>query len=212
MKPIRLDPPPELSMPIGEAMFSQRAIRRLKPDPIEKAHLKILLDAASKAPNGGNYQPGRYLFLRERSSVETFGALYHEAWWAKRRDEGHAWTRREEIPDDSVFRMPALLADEMRNAPLIVLAFGLHAGMAHSVFPGMQNLMLAARALGIGSTLTTLHPQVIDRVYALFDVPEQAEFHGCIPLGYPRGRFGPTSRRPTNTTTYAERWNQPPPW
>ena len=212
MSDVRLDPPAELAMPIGEAMFSQRAIRRLKPDPISDAQLKILMDAASKAPNGGNIQPGRYLFLRERTNVEAFGELYHEAWWAKRRDEGRPWTQRDEIPEDSVFRMAALLADEMRDAPLIVLAFGIYPGMAHSVVPGMQNLMLAARALGIGSTLTTLHPQVMDRVYAMLDVPAKVEFHGCIPLGYPRGRFGPTSRRPTNTTTYAERWSQPPPW
>ncbi|MGE4651580.1 MAG: nitroreductase family protein, partial [Myxococcota bacterium] len=95
MTELRLDPAPELTMPIGEAMFTQRAIRRLKPDPVSDAHLKILVDAASKAPNGGNYQPGRFLVVRERARIEAFGALYHEAWWAKRRDEGRPWTRRE---------------------------------------------------------------------------------------------------------------------
>ena len=212
MTELRLDPAPELTMPIGEAMFTQRAMRRLKPEPVSDAHLKILVDAASKAPNGGNYQPGRFLVIRERTRIEAFGALYHEAWWAKRRDEGRPWTRREEIPGDSVFRMAALLADELAEAPVVVLAFALHAGMGHSVLPGMQNLMLAARALGIGSTLTTLHPQVMDRVYAMFGVPEDVEFHGCIPLGYPRGHFGPTSRRPSKETTYFDAWSQPPPW
>ena len=73
-------------------------------------------------------------------------------------------------------------------------------------------MMLAARALGIGSTFTTLHPQVMDRVYAMFEVPASVEFHGCIPFGYPRGRFGPTSRVPTSETTYFEIWSHPPPW
>jgi nitroreductase len=199
-------------MALGEAMFTQRAIRRLAGDPINDAHLKILMDAASKAPSGGNSQPARFLVIRERGRIKAFGKLYREAWWAKRRDEGRPWTRREEIPEDSVYRMGALLADEMCDAPVVVLAFGLYKGSGDSVLPGMQNLMLAARALGIGSTLTTLHPQVMHRVCEMFGVPDECEFHGCIPLGYPRGRFGPTSRLPTSETTFFDTWLQPPPW
>lgn len=199
-------------MALGEAMFTQRAIRRLSAQPISDAHLKILMDAASKAPSGGNLQPGRFLVIRERGRIEAFGALYREAWWAKRRDEGHNWTRREDIPTDTTYHMAALLADEMRDAPVVVLGFGLHQGSGNSVLPGIQNLMLAARALGIGSTFTTLHPQVMDRVYEMFGVPAEVEFHGCIPLGYPRGRFGSTSRTPTGETTFFDAWSRPPPW
>jgi nitroreductase len=212
MKEVRLDPPPELGLALGEAMFTQRATRRLRPDPISDAHLKLVLDAASKAPNGGNYQPGRFLVVRQRERLQAFGDLYREAWWAKRKDEGQPWTRREDIPADSVFRMAALLADEMRDAPVVVLGFGIYRGSGHSVLPGMQNLMLAARALGIGSVLTTLHPSVMGRVYELFGVPEETEFHGCIPLGFPRGRFGPTPRLPTSETTYFDDWSGSPPW
>ena len=211
MDMIRLEPPAELSMPIGEAMYTQRAIRRLDPDrPISDAHVKLMLDAASKAPNGGNTQPARFLVIRSRERIRAFGALYHEAWWAKRRDE-LGWTGWDDIPADSVYRHAARLADEIADAPLVILAFGV-AGAANSVLPGVQNLLLAARALGIGSTFTTLHPQVMERVYALLDVPEDAQFHGCLPLGYPRGRFGTTARRPTAETTYWDRWGEPPPW
>ena len=80
------------------------------------------------------------------------------------------------------------------------------------MIPAVQNLMLAARALGIGSVPTTLHPTVMDRVRALLGVPAEAEFHLCIPLGYPRGRFGPTQRRPTYETTYLDRWGGSVPW
>ena len=70
MDMVRIGPSPELTMPIGEAMFSQRAIRRLDPDrPVSDEHLKILLDAASKAPNGGNEQPARYLVIRDRAQI-----------------------------------------------------------------------------------------------------------------------------------------------
>jgi nitroreductase len=213
MDMVRLDSPPELAMAIGEAMFSQRATRRLDPDrPLSDAQLQIILNAASKAPNGGNAQPARYLVIRDSDAICEFGKLYFEAWWAKRRD-AYGWTSKADIPENSVYRLPALLADEMVNAPTIILVYSEQSGVAaSSTFPGVQNLLLAARALGIGSVLTTLHPQVMDRVNAMFEVPEEMEFHCCIPIGYPRGKFGPTSRLPTSATTSWDRWGQPPPW
>jgi nitroreductase len=202
-----------LSMPIGEAMFSQRSIRRMKPDPIPTEELELILEAAVRAPNGGNRQPGRFLVLTDRDTIQKFGALYREAWWAKRRDEGRPWTRREEIPDaDRSYQWAARLADEIVDVPCIVLAFGVGRGTASSVIPAVQNLMLAARALGIGSVPTTLHATVMDRVNALLGIPDDAEFQLCIPLGYPRGKFGPTQRRPTHETTFLNRWGAPVPW
>ena len=100
-----------LTMPLGETMFTQRSIRRLRPDPIPTEDLRTLIEAASKAPNGGNRQPGRYIVLTNPDVIRQFGALYREAWWAKRRDEGQPWTSREEIPaNDRVHRGAARLA------------------------------------------------------------------------------------------------------
>ena len=213
MEMIRIEAPPELDMPIGETMFTQRAIRRLDSHrPIPETHLKIILDAASKAPSGGNAQPARFLVVRNKDRIREFGKLYHEAWWAKRRDE-YGWTGKDDIPPCSVYEMPSRLADEIVDAPAIILVLSVGGTqVAHSVFPAVQNLLLAARALGIGSVLTTLHAQVMERVYAMFDIPREVEFHCCIPLGYPRGRFGPTKRYPTSETTSWERWNAKPPW
>jgi nitroreductase len=213
MKMTYLEVPAALTVPIGEAMFTQRAIRRLRHDkPVSDTDLKIVLDAASKAPNGGNTQPARFLVVRDRDRIQAFGKLYHEAWWAKRRDE-YGWKGKTDIPEGSVYKMPALLADEMVDAPVVILAFTVgRPGGASSVFPAIQNLLLAARALGIGSVLTTLHADVMDRVYEMFNVPGDAEFHCCIPLGYPRGSFGPTRRFPTARTTGWNSWGTPPPW
>ena len=208
-----IEAPADLSMQIGDAMFTQRAIRRFQHDkPISDADLKTVLDAASKAPSGGNRQPARFLVVRDREKIREFGKLYHEAWWAKRRDE-FGWKDKSDIPEGSVFRMPALLADEMVDAPVVILAFAVGStGAGSSVLPPVQNLLLAARALGIGSVLTTLHADVMERVYRMFEVPEDAEFHCCIPLGYPRGRFGPTRRFPSAETTSWDTWGAPPPW
>jgi nitroreductase len=196
-----------LSMSVGEAMFSQRSIRRFRSDPIPMDDLHLILDAAVKAPNGGNRQPGRFLVLNEPEVIRQFGALYREAWWAKRRDEKQPWTSREQIPPEAKSQIAAArLADEIKDAPCIVLALTTVRGGASSIIPSVQNLMLAARALGIGSVPTTLHPTVMERVYALLGIPQEMEFHLCIPLGYPRGSFGPTQRKPAAEVTFLNRW------
>jgi nitroreductase len=202
-----------LTMPIGQAMFTQRAIRRLKPDPISREHLHILMEAAQKAPNGGNRQPARFLVIDDRAVIQEFAKLYREAWWSKRADEKQPWTRREDIPEhDKNHRAAARLADEIKDAPCIVLAFAENNGPANSVFPAVQNLMLAARALGIGSLPTTLHAKVMERVNALFKVPAGMAFHCCIPLGYPQGNFGPTRRKSSGEVTYFNTWGGKAPW
>ena len=72
--------------------------------------------------------------------------------------------------------------------------------------------MLAARALGIGSVPTTLHPKVMERFNAMFEIPSDVSFHFCVPLGYPQGTFGPNRRRPTSETTFLDRWGASVPW
>jgi nitroreductase len=203
-----------LGMPVGEALFTQRSIRRFRPDPIPVADLRLLFEAAVRAPNGGNRQIGRFLVVTDRARLAEFGALYHEAWWAKRRDE-FGWTGPEDIPPDALnYRAAAGLADHMRDVPCVVLALAEPPGWANSVLPACQNLMLAARALGIGSIPTTLHPTVMPRVYALFDIPTELTFHFCIPLGYPAegARFGGSRRRPIRETVFLDRWGAPAPW
>jgi nitroreductase len=204
----------KLSMPVGEAMFTQRSIRRFKPDPIPSDVLHLLIEAAVRAPNGGNRQVGRFLVLTDRAKIREFGALYREAWWAKRHDEGHAWKTRDEIPaHEKNHRSAAGLADHMKDVPCVVFALAANSGPPNSVIPAAQNLMLAARALGIGSVPTTLHPTVMDRFREMFGIPKDVAFHFCIPLGYPaEGKFGGSVRRPTSETTYVDRWGSPVPW
>lgn len=197
-----------LSMPLGDAIFSQRSIRRFKPDPIPIDDIHLMIEAAVKAPNGGNLQLARFLVVTDGSLIRQFGALYREAWWAKRRDEG--FSGADDLPKR--FEPAARLADEIVDAPCIVFALALHNGPADSVIPAVQNLMLAARALGIGSVPTTLHPTVMDRFYAMFGIPDDVGFHFCVPLGYPQGKFGPNVRKPTAETTFLDRWDAPVPW
>jgi nitroreductase len=202
-----------LSMPLGEAIFTQRSVRQFKIDPISVADLHLIVEAAVRAPNGGNSQPARFLVVTDRRRIQDFGALYHEAWWAKRRDEKRGWTKREDIPpEEKGYRAASELADTIGQVPAVVFAFTQPPGAANSVLPACQNLMLAARALGIGSIPTTLHAQVMDRFHAMFDIPKEMAFHFCIPLGYPAVKYGPPRRRPTAETTYLDRWGGRVPW
>jgi nitroreductase len=204
--------PARLSMPVGEAMFTQRSIRRFRHDPIPLEDIRLILEAGSRAPNGGNRQIARFLVVTDRTLIREFGKLYHEAWWAKRWDE-RRWTKLEDIPpEEKSYRAAAQLADEMTDAPCVVLALAVPPGAANSVIPACQNLMLAARALGIGSVPTTLHPRVMERAYALLGIPKEMSFHFAIPLGYPRGSFGGSRRLPTSETTFLNRWGAAPPW
>ena len=197
-----------LSMPLGEVIFTQRAIRRFRPDPIPLTDLRLIIEAAVRAPNGGNQQVARFLLVNDAATIREFGRIYYEAWWAKRYDEG--FEGREDLPPR--FHPAAALAGAMGEVPCIVFALAMHNGPADSVVPAVQNLMLAARAMGIGSVPTTLHPSVMARFHSMFGIPDDVGFHFCVPLGYPKGNFGPNVRRPTSETTFLDRWAAPVPW
>ena len=196
-----------LTMPLGETMFSQRAIRRVKPDPIPEDDLRDILEAAIRAPNGGNNQPWHFLVIRDPDLREELGVLYEEAWWAKRKDEGI--NGPEDIPPGKSTRRSAMqLSREIGQAPVIVLvcATSKSKGAMGSVIPATQNMLLAARALGIGGTITTLHEQVEERVHRLLAIPETAQVVYCVPLGYPKGNFGSVQRAPLAEVCSYERW------
>ncbi len=193
-------------MTLGEAIYSLRAIRRHKTDPIPDEDITAILDAAIQAPNGANMQLWHFLVVTNGDLRREFATLYKEAWWAKRHESG--WYKPEDLPE--VYRSPMRLADEIGDSPALIFVCTTVKGLeaANSIIPSVQNLLLAARSLGVGGTITTLHPTVDDRVHALFDIPDTAQVVYCIPLGYPRGNFGPVTRRPLDEVSSRERWGQ----
>jgi len=204
--------PDRLKMPLGEALFTQRSMRKLRPDPIPDEDIRLILEAAVKAPNGGNHQTARFLVVTDRQKIREFGELYREAWWAKRKDD-HGWSGPQDVPPGEKNYASAMgLADAMKDVPCVVFALTEPSGGANSVIPACQNLMLAAHALGIGSLPTTLHATVMDRFRALFAIPKELTFHFCIPLGYPAVKYGPSRRKPIEETTSWNLWGGRVPW
>ena len=196
------------AMSLGDAMFTQRAIRRFKPDPIPDDVLEDIMEATIRAPNGGNTQQWRFVIVKDEENRRKLGELYREAWWAKRADAG-IMGPEDLPPGKNSMQSARRLADEIGKTPVMVLicATAKGAQAAGSVIPSAQNMLLAARAFGIGGTITTLHPVVEERVHTLFGIPDDAQVVYCMPLGYPRGSFGSVQRKPLTEVCGVESWD-----
>ncbi len=194
-------------IPLGEAMFTQRAIRRFKKDPIPATVMEDIMQAAIRAPNGGNNQQWHFIVVQDAEKRRQLAELYREAWWAKRADAG-IMGPQDIPPGKSSMRSAMRMADEIGDAPAMVLVCATSRGAqaAGSVIPSAQNMLLAARAFGIGGTIATLHAVVEERVHALFNIPDTAQVVYCMPFGYPRGSFGPVTRLPLNEVCNYDRW------
>ena len=104
-------------------------------------------------------------------------------------------------------------ADHLGEAPALILvtAGGRRGAVESSVYPGVQNLMLAARSLGLGTTLTTIHQEREQEVKDLLGIPADQQTFALIPVGHPLGRWGEAKRRPVAEVAHWDRWGNPPP-
>ena len=197
-----MNPSERFPISLGEAIFTLRAIRRFKNEPIDNEIIKDILLSATQAPSGGNSQPWHFLVIKDKKQKQEFAELYHQAWWAKRADQGIY--KPEDIAENNKTTLSAMkLSDEIAPAPAIILicATAQGSGPMGSVIPAVQNLLLTARSLGIGGTITTLHPSVEDQVKSMFNMPENVQIVYCVPIGYPKGNFGPVQRKPLAEVT-----------
>jgi nitroreductase len=193
-------------------------MRRLKPDPVPGEHIKKLIWAATRAPSGGNRQGWRFLVVTDPEKRRGVGALYKEA-WDRYVSEGYT-ARPESLPpeqaasNERVLKSSQWLADHMGEVPVLIVVCSFQAdasvnqGVAAgaSIYPAVQNLMLAARALGLGTVLTTLHRWNEPRLRTLLGIPETVDTAALIPVGWPKGRFGPALRQPPEHVTYWDQW------
>ncbi|MFI5314961.1 MAG: nitroreductase family protein [Myxococcota bacterium] len=214
-------------MDLYEAMSTCRAVRKLRPDPIPDAVLARLVQAAVWAPTGGNVQPWRVVLVRDASAKLALGALYEKAWaeyaGGVRRSLGSLPEDRR-APHERTLAAGDYLAQHFAETPVVaVFCFDpkqmaiTDSGLARpsvvgggSVYPAVQNFLLAARAEGLGCVLTTLLCQREAAVKTLLDIPDGWGTCAAIPLGYPLRRgHGPLSRRATEKLAFADRWGAP---
>ncbi len=205
-------------MDFFEVVTTQRAMRRLQAEPIPEATLRRIMDAAICAPSGGNRQGWRFVVVRDAARRAQLGELYREAWGEllKTPYYSRAATAPPESPEGRIIASARHLAEHLGEAPVLVLAcIALDGGAAAtittgaSIYPAVQNLMLAARALGVGSCLTTIHKYRDGQVKALLGIPADVETAALIPLGVPLGKFGRPPRRPLDEVAFADGWGRP---
>ena len=197
-------------MDIFEAINTQRAMRRLKPDPVSDELIWKLLDAAVRAPSGGNRQPWNFIVVRDQATKKQIAEWYLDAW-----NKSYGLIREAAMANPATaktFASADYLANHLAEVPVFIIATVNNAGVAPvsppgaSVYPAVQNLMLAARALGLGTTLTTMHRANEEKVKQLLGIPDQVETMALIPVGWPRGKFGTGERLPTEKVVYWDKW------
>ena len=198
-----------------ETVTTQRAMRRLKPDPIPDAVLRQIMDATICAPSGGNRQGWSFLVIRDAARRVRLGELYREAWGELMKVPYYrgAAAAAPDSPEGKMLASARHLSEHLGEAPVLVLACIATDGRATittgaSIYPAVQNLMLAARALGVGSCLTTIHKYRDPQVKELLGIPADVETAALIPLGYPLGKFGRPPRRPVAEVVHADHWGQ----
>jgi len=202
-------------MDFFDVATSQRAIRRLKTDAIPDGVLRKIMDAAICAPSGGNRQNWNFVVVRDPAKRARLGELYREAWGELMKVPYYAGAAKEP-PDSPAGKMLASarhLGEHLGEAPVLILACVTVDGKptltsGASIYPAVQNIMLAARALGIGSCITTIHRFRDAQVKELLDIPADVETAALIPLGYPLGKFGRPPRRPLREVAFADRWGR----
>jgi nitroreductase len=221
---------------VFEAMHTARAVRRFKPDPVPEALITRILDAAIRAPSAGNAQNWAFVVVRDAEQRRKLGAIYRKAsdiasaMYAARGRPPHLseeqfrrlmtsgsflWDHMAEapvilVPCQTQPRLPspdtlppdirARFADEQRYVERI---------RGSSIYPAVQNVILACRALGLGTTITTNHIRCEDEVKAVLGVPDDVATFALMPIGYPLDKFGPVARRPVSEVTHADTWAQP---
>jgi nitroreductase len=208
-------------------------MRRLKPDPVPEAFLTQVLDAAIRAGSAGNAQNWHFVLVRDRDLRHKLGDIYAKA--SKIAAAMYAARGRPAHLTDAQFRRlmtsGAHLWAHMGDAPVILLpclrqpmvpppealpptmraAYQAELNYADrirgaSIYPAVQNVILACRALGLGTTITTNHLRCEDEVRALLGLPDDVHSFAMMPIGWPVDPFGPVSRRPLAEVVHADRW------
>jgi len=198
-----------------EIMRTTRSMRRLKSDPIPDALLRQVLEAGTFAANGGNMQSWRFLVIKDPGIKQAVAVYYKRAW-----DEivGPRYRSGGPAPGTTPERFARMLAaaehlaEHLHEAPVWIVPCLSGATPSRtsgsSIYPAVQNMLLAARALGLGATLTTLYLQFERDAEAAMGLPPDVHSYAILPLGYPMGRFGPVRRGSLADVVYEDRWGR----
>ena len=194
-----------------EAMYTQRALRYIKPDPIPDDLVSQVINAGIRAPNGGNQQRWGFVVIKDRETKQKIAERY-------KNTDRPAHTRPADTSSSRNDRSATHLAEHLADVPVLILACCSRPGsgasdIGHgaSIYPAVQNMLLAARGLGLASVLTTRPRRGFElEIKEWLGIPSEFDTAALLPLGYPADgySYGPTTRRPMEEVTYSEKWGQ----
>jgi len=203
-------------MDVYEALYTTRAMRRVKPDPIPADVQQRILDAAVRAPSGGNTQNWRFLVVDDVDVRKQLGPIYRRCmellWQTIYKDRIAEAERTPDDPESQQFmrvkRSAQHLADHFEVYPMLLFSFVQFDPTGGSIFPATWSAMLAARAEGVGTALTSVFHFEIQAVLDVLGVPSDEGwlFSSCVTFGYPTGRWGVAARRPVHEVSFRNRW------
>ena len=206
-------------MDLYEALYTTRAMRRVKPDPIPADVQAKILDAAIRAPSGGNTQNWRFMLVDDPAVKGQLGPIYRDClsmlWATIYKDRLDAANAKPDDPEHAqllrIQRSAQHLADHFEEYPLLLFTFVQFDPTGGSIFPATWSAMLAARAEGIGASLTTVFMFKVDEVLSILGVPKEDGwlFSSCVTFGIPTGRWGVAARRPVHEVSFRNRWGSP---
>jgi nitroreductase len=213
-----------------EAMYTARALRRFKPDPVPDEVITKVLDAAIRAPSGSNEQGWEFIVVKDAGQRKKLGDVYRKAGgvlmalYADRKKPAHM----SQETYDKLMASAMYLLDHMGDAPVLLLAClkqaapsgpppqlppDAVAGLKNvarmsgsSIYPAVQNIILACRGLGLGTVLTTIHMFYEDDVREILGLPPEVQTFALMPIGYPKGKFGPIKRRPVSEVAHLDHY------
>ena len=208
----------DFRMPLSEAMDTQRAIRRLKTDPVHDEVILRLIELALRAPTGSNAQSWEFIVVRDPKIKKALARLNRQVWRLYARIG--RWATRHDVKRRRLLGAVQWQADHLEEAPVIVVAClrGTYIPFFHistatyfgSIFPAVQNLLLAARAVNLGATLTTIPLWNLFSMRRILGLPWNITPCAVIPLGWPLGRYGPTTRKPVHEVVSCDRFGNRP--
>ena len=206
-----------------EAIATTRAIRRYTDEAVTDAQLQQVLFAATRAPSGSNRQPVRFVVLRDSKAARQAKQLIAgsaQAFWAdKRHADGYDRGSGSDAdsPKARMARTMEAFVDNFAHVPVVILPCFVRyrpawSGEGASIYPACQNLLLGARAVGLGGVLTHWHEPVADELRELLAMPDEVVIAATIAMGHPAGSHGPVRRRPMAEVVFEDAWDSPPPW
>lgn len=193
-----------------EALYTTRALRRYKPDPVPDDILFQVLDAGIRAPAGRNEQVWHFLVVRDPEKRKRIGELCLKTWLTGAKPLLDNPAAVEEMPNQlqRVFRASDHLARHIGEAPVLLFVCGPEQSEA-TVYPAIQNVLLACRGVGLGSVITAFHRPHAAEIHDLLGIPEDQVAYGLLPIGWPSDRIGPVSRRPVHEVASLDQWGAP---